>query len=529
MKRKRIEIYDAPRSSNGVRTKTEEEISAHLESAKRQLKSIKNAKVFHVNDETTRELYKLIGAIWRRCFATSFYPVPRSTHDCDAQYCEIEQVIAHYSLGAPMSDLAQSDSTYDILHVCVRVIRRDGIVVVDSIDADQNVNTNVLIKCAGRYMEHSPEHIEFIKNDTIYSGVMEDVFICSKTGHMHVCTSDMCDYATNPEHTHGDRVCRLTGRVLSERGLVSEFWTPSSVKASSGESFGCSEPVQKSQESNRKMSFSHMPYTKSSGDDAMIELLMLDDMSSRDAPMQDISAIDNHLKWRRRRRTANRHPYSEYILTGALRISILFSRMRYHIDLRLSKEASRLANRDVYKQFRSGKGDDAISLLITQAHALKNRFIPDNLVLCSTDRQNFLLSYAKRCLQLWTIIRTRTKIGREERNAFPFSDFVIAAMYIFKSGIYLPPEITHGPGEQILEEDLLLQRCLPRYEVLDELQCNLALIARVQSSISRAIIQAVRDDRIDTARLHPNSIQPEFLNKDVYKNMRKQKNKRTDK
>jgi hypothetical protein len=272
-----------------------------------------------------------------------------------------------------------------------------------------------------------------------------------------------------------------------------------------------------------------MPYTKSSGDDAMTELLMLDDMSSRDVPMQDISAIDNHLKWRRRRRAANRHPYSEYILTAALRISILFSRMRYHIDLRLSKEATRLANRDVYKQFRSGNDDDAISLLITQAHALKNRFIPDNLVLCSADRQNFLLSYAKRCLQLWTIIRTRTKIGREERNAFPFSDFVIAAMYIFKSGIYLPPEITHGPGEQILEEDLLLQRCLPRYEVLDELQCNLTLIARVQSSISRAIIQAVRDDRIDTTRLHPSSIQPEFLDKDVFKNMRKQKKKQTEK
>jgi hypothetical protein len=457
------------------------------------------------------ELYKLIGKIWRFGFSKSFYPVSRSMHRCDAEFCKIEQVLAHYCL----------DSEGGILHVCVHIIRRDGI-LTDNVS--NPIQPTIIVKCGGKILDHSPESTAEIRRQTVSSGSMEDLFICTQTGHMHVCTMHTCPYATDHEETHGDRVCRLTGRVLSERESVSEFWLPRSVKGCSGASFLSSDSSSKNKDDGKpRMSCLFRPYTHSTHDETSNDFLLTDDMSVRDVPTCDVSQIREYLSWRRRRRSVNRNPYREYLIIALLRISVLFSRTRYLIDMRVSREAFALANREVYRQLKTGRNDDAVSLRITQAHALKNRNIPDNLVLCREDRQNFLMSYAKRCVQFWAIIRTRTKYGSENPNLFPFSDFVISCMYIFKSGIYLPPEVTHGAGDQLLEEDVLLKRCLPRFDVIQELDCDRSLTTRIKKDIIQAIMTAVRDERIDTARLHPNSIQPEHLEDAIYKNLRKNK------
>lgn len=479
------------------------------------------------NDASMAMVYKVAGTVWRTSFARSCYPVPRSAHKCDPAYCDLEQLVLDYILGPPEN--GDERPSHSLLHMCVRVKRGASWVVHETMMGD-DASSRVIARCAGKHQYHDEKSGKVIdaEKEAKYRGTLEELYVCSKTGHMHLCTPTACDYGTNPEHNHGDSVCKLTGKVLSERQSVSEYWLPKSVKMSSGESWLASDNGTRKGAGSGKKGVppkSFRPYMSSNQEDPIGEFFMLDDMSFRDIPTCDHSKIREYIKFRRRKRSTKRNPYREYLTTAVMRISLLFSRTRYLIDMDIASEAMRLANRDVHKQLRSGVGDDALSLKTTQLHALRNRNVPDNLVLSRQDRQNFFLSYAKRTLQLWAIVRTRTKTGADSPNQFPFMEFVISAMYIFKSGIYLPPNVTNGPGEQLLQPDVLLQQCLPRYDIIERLDCDRQTTRKVKKATLQAIMLAVREERVNTSQLHPTSIHPENLPADIYRNLRRNRQK----
>jgi hypothetical protein len=251
------------------------------------------------------------------------------------------------------------------------------------------------------------------------------------------------------------------------------------------------------------------------------DALYVDDMSSSKTRAIDADAAIERARATWRCRPVKRRPYIKYLMSATVCVAILFSRERYVIDMRSADNSLRLANREVYKHHRANKSADAVTLFVVQTHALRHRSVSHYLDLPADERKMFTLSYARRCVALWYLIRTRTKRGESDPNLFPIAEFVVAAMYIFANGIYLPPEVTRGAGEQLLDKDPILERCMPRYNIIDRLGYNRDAVTGVKKEIIQAIIGAVRDENVDPKSLRPSSVAPDNLDEEIFRPLRK--------
>jgi hypothetical protein len=239
--------------------------------------------------------------------------------------------------------------------------------------------------------------------------------------------------------------------------------------------------------------------------------------------MVDVNTAIEHVLAASRRRPINRRPYSKFINLARFKVSTLFSRQSHRIKLQTHRNDLRLANREVVKHFRTNKHVDAVTLLSVQTRALRKRGTSWNYDLSSEERESFYASYARRCVNFWCVIRSRTRLGRDEPNMFPLMEFVVAAMYTFARGIYLPPEVTGSSGEHLIDQDQVLACWLPQYGIIDQLGCVQSVIAGVEKAIEDAIIGAVRDEHVDPKMLHPSSIRSEQLDESIFRTTRKGK------
>jgi hypothetical protein len=113
--------------------------------------------------------------------------------------------------------------------------------------------------------------------------------------------------------------------------------------------------------------------------------------------------------------------------------------------------------------------------------------------------------YTAKVMALWYIVATRTPEGRKNPRAFPFEEFVTAAMHIFETGISVDcaghrmdvvpvdPMIAEKPVTEWVERDL-------HERVKTDKQRN-ALLKKAQDRIEAAIYSAVGVDRVNPAEL----------------------------
>jgi hypothetical protein len=80
-------------------------------------------------------------------------------------------------------------------------------------------------------------------------------------------------------------------------------------------------------------------------------------------------------------------------------------------------------------------------------------------------------------------------------------------MYLFAKGIFVNANIHLDQKETLFEPDALLQQCIPQYDMIETLYTDKQKITTTKKAINAAIMQAVQQDRIDIARLHPKSIE----------------------
>lgn len=479
----------------------------------------------YLDVKTKREIMTLAAKVWRTSFATNCYPISRSVHECKTNECEFDQIIIQYMLG----DHDAKTDIKKIIHLCISVKRSGWEVTSEKID-DDDIVVNTKTRCAGEYPVHKGTEIHDAEHLIKTRGKIDYIYACIRTGLLHVCTNELCNFKTDFEQTGGDCVCKLTGCVLSERESVDDFWLPREVKARSGNSWNANDNGTRI---GHAAPCSYKPFMSNEDEDTIGEFMMKDDMSNRSNTIMNPKTINNQIKQRKRRRMTQKNPYKQYLVTAYMRISTLFSRTRYNLDNQASRNDQKIGNVEVYRQIKSAEKDDsikddAISLWETQIHSMRSRPSRYNLVLSRTDRNHFLASYARKTLQLWTIIRTRTNRGLNYPNDFPFAEFVIAAMYIFRTGLFLPPQITLDEcGEQLLEKDSLLDLCLPMYDMIDRLDCDRSSVTKVKKAIVQAITDAVKVDRVPLEKLRPQSIDPENVDHHIYRNIRKTKKKKT--
>ena len=452
------------------------------------------------NQATMETLWMMAFDVWRNKFAQSFRPIGASAHACSKDVCAIERILVEYALQKPdRADVADGKS-HGILHLCVRVIRDNRTVC-----ADEGAMREIMY-CSGQDIHRMPVPSGII----ITKGMIDNLYVCASTGMLHACAPETCPYGENYSDMHGDTVCTLTGRILEERQMVNDFWKPYSTPSSSGDSFHG--------ETERKTQWSGSGHgSPGSGRTADMDAMYVDGTMDIDSAKEQSRAMS-------RKRSIKRDPYVEYINIAVLHVSMLFSKKRYDIERIAVDNNLRLARREMMRYVTKNRNVDALTLITMQENFLRRRNMPRVLHLPDNVRKTFIQSYAQKCVAFWAILRTRTKCDGDDGVAmYPISDFSIAAMYIFKSGIYLPPSVTNGEGEQLLPPDLILAHCMPKQDDIENIGCNHKRVSEIERAITRCIISAVKDEHVNPSLLHPSSIDAKRLDGNIFKPLRKNK------
>lgn len=477
---------------------------------------------------TFQIIYEKASEIWRTHFSDEWEPVSRNYHTCDGKICDMTKLFINYTVvevSKNKSGLVQSNefiiSKNDIfnehlIHVCVK-IHKNG--------------KYLPCKCTGLISNHADfmktkTSLDFRRSGTVCSGEKTDAYVCERTGLVHICRPDFCEYKDNTEEKirTGTSICCLTGNVLGEEIGVDKFWRPGSVISSAGGGTMSMKEVAFAKRilstSSDSKFYGGIPITWADVLEDIQENLLTE--------MCDIDDIRSYFNRRRPRKTSQEDLAKEYYATALLRIAGLFCKTRFLLDLEAAKEARRLANRNVYKKIsRSNTFVNAISLRSTQKIGMDARAVPINLLLSGKSRKNFFMMYATRCLKMWLIIRTRTQKGIDEANLFPFIDFVITIMYVFREGIKISKTVTGNTyPEIILEPDPMLKMILPRYDDVEKLDGDRTAIMKIRNEINSAITNSVKTGFTQPQDFYPDSIHISSVSLSVYTSLRKHREKR---
>lgn len=455
-----------------------------------------------LSTQNYQEAYDTAARLWGDKLGENWMPISRKSHHCVPAQCAMEQL--------RISSVFQREAgVWKLYHLCVYVFR-------------QGSATGPA--CGGAVANHQRAELEFAQmaRADVQCVQISDAYVCARTGLMHICRTGICEYIDSTEQhiRRGESACTLTGNILEERILVDKFWRPHCVSTSS-------ETCRLSwtEISRAKRFFSNSALSDKNGLPQMTWAEALADIETNLlTEMCDISDIRYYLTKRRPKRNAE-SPFNEYCAIALLRVASLFCKTRFMEDLKAAREARRLANRSVMRAInREDSEASAIALRNIQKVGLDARPVPTNILLSGKARKNFFMIYAMRALKMWLVIRTRTRLGRDEPWLFPFSDFVIAAMYIQCEGIKVPAAVTGGKYlDVVIREDVVLKKVLPDISNFEKMDCDRTIVMNLIKQIKTAIVDAIRDERCDPTDLDPDSITIESIPPSVYLSLKKQK------
>jgi hypothetical protein len=128
---------------------------------------------------------------------------------------------------------AQPSSTPDsfILHVCTSGKETGTTATKTTVCFGGTICDHTAF--VGQCMSSIPTHGGInMPGYTIKKVVLDDAYLCNKTGFIHICTQETCTF--HGITTSGDTVCPFSGNILSQMMLVDKYWKMAGVSASSG-------------------------------------------------------------------------------------------------------------------------------------------------------------------------------------------------------------------------------------------------------------------------------------------------------
>lgn len=246
------------------------------------------------------------------------------------------------------------------------------------------------------------------------------LYICKKTGIPHFC-GDICQRKTVTKD--GMYVCPLTGYV---------------------------DPVPVARDSM----YSGEQRLKSDVDARRI----LPDFGKMD--IEDLESVAQGMIVRK-----GVNKKEEYMLLAVSKIASVFSKDQMDAEATImtegiEKEISAQMTRYVNKTTQNKKVLVAPEMFLLIHNHRKKKDIPTRMTLTDQDRQKLSIFYAQKCLILWYIVRTRTKMGRESQATFGFKDFILPALSLLQDGFKVS-EDDIGYDAVIIQPDTVLgARCL---------------------------------------------------------------------
>lgn len=457
-----------------------------------------------ITAEETKIVYKTALNVWRDQIGEEWFPTAPGDHTCSRTLCRFDCLKAFFVL-----QRGENQSSY-VHHICVRVQNSD----------------DAKLYCGGA-VSHA-KYLANPRNSMWITGNVSDGYVCHKTGQLHICHPRLCSALMgNEQHTSGDEsfnACAITGITHGGVAMVHKFWKPTSIAASSE-----SGNLTRREVLNGRMAGSRLRsscnYTFGFTWTDLMTKIQDRSIGQLDTPLK---AADIIRTLRPKRETAQ-DALNEYMVWAYMRVASLFSSARFDYDLEKSKKVAAIAERQINKYNRSADHMLTVEeVRVMQLDILERNQMPLTLSLDDTKHHKFIMMYASRCVLFWGTICNNTcaeDVTPAKRvTEMIFQNFVIASMYIFSEGLFLPADVTKSvSGEWIMHADKLLEWTLPRLSSIGHFACDGNVIALQKRVISHIIIQAVRDFGIDPSKLTPESTELSNLGIDILPPLHRQR------
>ncbi len=270
-------------------------------------------------------------------------------------------------------------------------------------------NTHVCIKnyCTSELLDKEL-HYKFIEE-------VDDVYICDSTGTPYFC-NEYCSNEYKITNSDSIYVCRVTGVSFNDVKTVDKFWSKNTAKGA-----------------DKVISYQRNPYTAGNREKKGEDFSEFDTLIHKCIHIQPNSTETGPKK---RPNITNKQNYLEFAIK---KISTLFTLERLSYEKK--KEAKIKEDFKVsFIKYVSKQTQQQRLLKISDLHILsfmhtnKKNIFTDLSGLTDKLRTKLIVFYAHRCLQLWVIITTRTKYGREDPTRFPWREFIDSAMMLFETG-----------------------------------------------------------------------------------------------
>jgi len=502
----------------------------------------KQANVESAGVEFHLAIFRLIVDAWKSEICTTWIPLDPQIHECCVDSASIRRN-TYYAQATCIEDDA-ADST-----------KKKTLCRIDNIPAKlYATRSGELHVCVADLCERQKAYCDTMEqldgqvalHQTLKSSFTE-VYVCRITGKPHYCGT-YCEYlksvlekndktpVKNEDHTF---VCPLTGWSAGMQEIRGKIHLESNERHDFKQKYYdfVNNPLSKKQKKRHE----------SIGDlDGIIHNSLQSTsfvLSSSSTDAKDVSAnrVPKKKKGSTRARMISRAKTMEYM--DKRKIQMNQSYRQYYLRLAAEKVGSFLSPERVREYVRRQEKNQPKLLKMFHNYATKcmqhdkvmnachlgeiareeNKYIyipPDISRIPKETMKEIVLQYARLCVCMWYLIRTKTKEGRESPEKFYFPDFVDNILVLMKNGIQVDGDQT-GLLYTILRGDDFLN-FLPNSEHEERKKGDRArkIIrkgnTKMKKEIKSAIIHAITVERVSPNELTPYHVNIEELDESKF-------------
>lgn len=274
---------------------------------------------------------------------------------------------------------------------------------------------------------------------------IDDTYVCARTGLGHVCSSPWsvgsCVSVGAVDQYSEGRVCLVSGRVgrvfyEDVRATATRAYDADRADREQGACIGAAASARYDVNASCSMA------------------------AVRNSAL--VNAAENRTMFEalRRRRHREQPALDYYVAVATLRVALVLSKERFARDAETNRANTVKARQHAATNRRRARLC-ALETVVELMAWRSNRPATPMLTVSDPLRGEIVETYARKCVLQWSVIMLRTEAGRRNGNKlFPFFDFCVACLYLFKSGV----TVADAAGEHvtIIEPDAFLGHFLPK-------------------------------------------------------------------
>ena len=269
---------------------------------------------------------------------------------------------------------------------------------------------------------------------------MDQLYVCLKSGIFHLCG----EYCTAMQVMGKDHmyICPYTGLSMgdTERKGMFDF-----ITEKSGQDKQMFRDVM-----NPLYERNHMAFSSSSSwigkrrkrkrESEFPEMVVdgLEDAIRRSSALE--SDIFNRNNIISRNRLKEMNVKEKFMINAYATLIKFFSPERFRLEKRSEDELSRSIRNESERYMNTCISNQTQPIVLELYELIRGMrsqefIVPDLRSMNQEMRKNLALQYARKCINLWTIVRTRTELGKTQPNLFPFNDFIFGALEVLENGL----------------------------------------------------------------------------------------------